>query len=112
MVRHVVLEPTGIKRRTGGIDHAGQLQPGTQIEQHILERPHVAIERHDRLADGIGQAIGIADRPVEERDAVMAFEIGGVGQDEIGIGHRLGIEGIGIDEMRDAIRPRRRVTVS
>ena len=44
-----------------------------------------------------------ADRPVEQRDAVPALEIGRVGQHEIGVGDRLGEVGVRIDEMRDLV---------
>ena len=83
--------------------HAGQAEPRAEIEQHGLERPHIAVGLDDRLADGIGRAIGFRDRPVEQRDAVPALEIGRVGQDEIGIVHHLRSIGVGIDDVRDDI---------
>ena len=58
---------------------------------------------HHRLADRIGRPVGIADWPVEQRDAVPALQIGGVRQHQIGIGHHLGEVGIGVDDARDLV---------
>ena len=72
----------------------GQLEPRAKIEQDVLKVAHVAVGRDHRLADRVGRAVGVGDRPVEQRDAVPALEIGRVGQDEVGVGDRLGEEGV------------------
>ena len=38
----------------------------------------------------VGGRVGVGDRPVEQRDAVVAFEVGRVGQDQVGVGDHLG----------------------
>ena len=103
MIDDVVGIEAGISRLAVEIDDARQTQPRAQIEHHILEGPHIAIGRHHRLADGVARGIGLADRPVEQRDAIMALEIRRVRQHEIGIGDHLGEVRIGVDDMRDAI---------
>ena len=42
-------------RRPIRIDHARQGEPRAQIEQHVLERPHVALGRQHRLTDRVRQ---------------------------------------------------------
>src|SRR5262249_62037993 len=43
--------------RTAVLAHeAGQLEPRTEVEQHVLEGPHVAVGLHHRLPDRIGGA--------------------------------------------------------
>ncbi len=49
------------------------------------------------------RAFRAADRPVEERNAVPAFQVGGVGQHQVGVGDRLGEECVGVDDVRNAI---------
>ena len=66
-----------------------KLQPRRELDQHVLPRPHVAIERHDRMPDRIGGRIGLGDRPIEQRYRVVALEVRRVGQHEIGERHRL-----------------------
>ena len=65
------------------------------------------------MADRVARPVGMADRPIEQADAVVALEIGGVGQHQIGIGNRLGIIGVGIDDEGDlVVCPSRRLSVS
>ena len=85
------------------IDQAGQAEAHTEIKQDILERAHVAVRGEHRLADGVGGTVGVADRPVEQRDAVPALQPGGVGQHQIGIGDGLGKERVGADDVRNTV---------
>ncbi len=93
----------GIFRAAVVIDKAGQVQPRAQIAEHGLEAAHVAVGVDHGPADRVGHGVRLADRAVEQADAVMPFEIGRVGQDQVGIGHHLGAVGIGIDDARDDI---------
>src|SRR3712207_8589672 len=54
------------------------------------------------------RAVRAADRPVEDGDAVPPFEVGGVRQDQVGVGHRLREVGVGVDDARDDVLPVRR----
>jgi hypothetical protein len=66
-------------------------------------RPSRAVGFDHRPADRVGRGVGLGDRAVEEADAVVPFEIGRVGQDEVGIGRHLGGVGVGVDDARDAV---------
>ena len=77
-----------------------QAEPAGEIDQHVLEGAHVAVGLEHRHADRIRRPVRRADRPVEQRDAVIALEIGRVRQHEIGIGHGLGEEGVGAGSRR------------
>jgi cytochrome c-type biogenesis protein CcmH/NrfG len=46
------------------VRHARQAQARAELEQHALERAHVAVRRQHRLADGVGGAVGVGDRAV------------------------------------------------
>ena len=95
-----VAVPLGI---AGLVDKARKLHQVGDLDQHRLEVAHVAVGFDHRPADGVGGGLGLADRPVEQRDAVVAFEIGRVGQDQVRIGHRFRRIGIGIDDVRDHV---------
>lgn len=79
----------GVSGRSVVIDEAGQTEPRAEFDQHRLERPDVAVGLDDGMAYGVARPVGMADRPVEQADAIVAFEIGRVGQHEIGERHRL-----------------------
>ena len=89
--------------RAIGCHETGQAKPCAQINQHRLKATHIAVGRDHRPADRIGRCVSLGDRAVKQADAVMALKIGGVGQDQIGIGDHLGAIGIGIDDARDDI---------
>ena len=72
------------------VHHAGQTKPCTQIKQHRLEAAHITIRFHHRPANGIGNTVSLADRPIKQLDRVIAFEICRVRQNQIGIGNHLG----------------------
>ena len=80
------------------VHHAGQAQPRAQIQQHRLKATHIAVRVHHRPADAVPCCTGFRDRPVQQADAIVAFQIGGVGQDQVGVGHHLGRIGVGIDD--------------
>ena len=102
-----VVGVVAIKRRALGIDHAGELQPRAEVEQHRLEAAHARVagagRLHHRPADRIGDQIGLADRAVEQRDGVVALQIGGVGQHQVGEGDHLGGIGVRDDDLRDDV---------
>ena len=111
----VIGDVIGIAARIAGgavfRDQAGQADPRAQLDQHVLERADIAVRRHDRLADRIGGPVGRADRPVEQADAVPAFEIGRIGQHEVGVGHHLRPVGVGIEDFRYLVLPGRRIAI-
>ena len=39
----------------------------------------------------------------QQADAVVALEVGGIRQNQIGVGHHLRGKGVGIDDVRDAV---------
>ena len=49
------------------------------------EGADVAIGPYHRLADRVSRGVGLGNRPVEQRDAVPALEVGGVRQNQIGV---------------------------
>jgi hypothetical protein len=102
-VAHHVVGIIAILRLPGFVHHAGQTQPRAEVEQHGLERPDVAIQWHDRPTNGIARPVRVTDGTFEQADAVVAFQIGGVRQHQIGIRHRLGKVGVGIDDERNLV---------
>ena len=48
-------------------------------------------------------ASGFGDGAVEQRNAVPALEVGGVGQHEVGVGDGLGEVGVGVDDLGDLV---------
>ena len=103
MVHEIVGIAAGELRRAILLHEAGQLETRSEIQQHRLEAPHVAVGLDDRMADRVARRVRLGDRPVEDRDAVPPLEIGRVGQDEIGVGHHLGVVGIRVDDARDLV---------
>src|SRR5450432_2019113 len=59
-------------RAVSVVDHAGQLQARSEIEQHVLERPHIAVWSAYRLADRIACAVGVGYRTIQQRHTVVA----------------------------------------
>ena len=55
------------------------------------------------MADRIGGAVGVGDRPIEQADRVVAFEVGRVRQHQVGVRHHLAGVGVAVDDARDAI---------
>ena len=92
-------------------DKAGQAQPRAQLHQNRLEPAHVAVWLDHRPADAVGDRVGLADRPVEQRNAVVALKVGGVGQHQIGEGDHLRGIAIGVDQLGDNVLARLRVRV-
>ena len=86
-------------------DEAREREPRAEVDQHVLERPHVAVGRDHGLPDRVGRAVCVADRPIEEGEAVPALQIGGVGQHQVGVGDHLRAVGIGVDDPGDAVAP-------
>ena len=64
--RNIILVTAGEARRALGGDKGRQPKLRAEFDQHILERPHVAVGRQHRLADRIPGTIGAADRPIEQ----------------------------------------------
>ncbi len=109
LVADDVVGVVAIARLAGSGDEARQSQARAEVDQHVLKRPHVAIGLHHRLADGVARPFGAADRPVEQRDAIPALEIGRVGQHQIGVGDHLRVEGVGVDDARNLVVAARRL---
>ncbi len=103
VVHDVIGISARIARAAVGAGHARKAEPRAKVEQNLLEGTHVAIGLHHRLTDGIGWAIGLRDRAVEQRDAVPALEIGGIRQDQVGVVDHLGRIGIGVDDARNRV---------
>ncbi len=104
--RHNRLDSWGCRRRWScragpGDGRARAARPGTAGRRGRAPAPAGGSRRPAPSAD--------ADRPVEQRDAVPALEIGGVGQDQVGVGDHLGEVGVGIDDARDPVLAGRRV---
>ena len=98
-----VIGIVAIERRAVLGDEVRQAQTPGKVHQHRLKPAHVAVGRRDRPADRIGGMVGLADRPVKQANTVVAFQIGRVRQDQVGIGHHFRGIGIGIDDMRDLV---------
>src|SRR3546814_18431972 len=81
VVDDVVRIAAGIDRRAALVGEARQLQPGAEVDEHVLERSDVAVGRADRLAAGVARPVRAAARQVEQGDAVPGAEMGGVRQD-------------------------------
>ena len=111
VVDDVVGIAAGVERSAFLGDHSRQTQPRAEIQQHRLEWTHVPVRPHHRVPDGVGCGVRVADRPVQQRDAVVAFQVGGVRQDQVGVGDHLRVEGIGVDDPGDPVLPRLRVPV-
>ena len=111
VVHQVIGIPAGIFRRAVFVGQAGQPDTRAEIDQHRLERAHVAVGFDHRLADRIRRAVGAADRPVEQRHRVPPLQVGRVGQDNVAIGHRVGPERIRIDDERNFVVAGFRVAV-
>ena len=111
VVDQIIRVAAGIFRRAVLVGQSRQADPRAEIDQHALERPHVAVGLDHRLADRVGRPVGAADRPVEHRYRVPALEICGVGQDDVAIGHGLRPERVGIDDERDLVLAGRRIAV-
>ena len=62
----IILVAAGITGRAVRRHESGEAEPRAQLDQHILERPHIAVGRDDRLADRIPRSVGTADRSVEQ----------------------------------------------
>src|SRR5690242_17911755 len=67
MIDDVVGIEARIFRLAIELDEARQLEPRAEIDQHVLEGPHIAIRGDHRLADRIPRGIGMADGTVEQR---------------------------------------------
>ena len=103
MIDDIVFITAWIFRCAILIDHAAQAKTGTEVKQHGLEGTDIAVGSDHRMADRIAWPVGCRDRPVEQRDCVIALEISRVGQDEIGIGDHLAVIGIGINDLWDFV---------
>ena len=55
------------------------------------------------MPDRVGGAIGVGDRPVEQADRVEAFEVRGIGQHQIGVGHHFAGVGVAVDDPRNFV---------
>ena len=121
LVAHDVVGVVAVLRRAVGVHHARQAEPRAEVEQHRLEAAHVARAPRASCVAGsntgwrIASAarVGVGDRAVEQRDRVEAFEIGRVGQHQVGVRDHLARVRVGIDDVRDAVfAASRRVSVS
>ena len=55
------------------------------------------------MADRVGGAVGVGDRPVQHRNRVEAFQVRRVRQDQVGVGDHLRGIRIGVDDARDLV---------
>ena len=85
------------------IHKARQPKPRAKLAKDRLEAAHVTVGFDHRPADRVGHAVRFADRTIEQRDAVVSFQIGRVRQDQVCIGHHFRRIGIRIDDPRDHI---------
>ena len=86
VIDDVIGVPARITRRSLRCDEAGEPETGADVDQHILKRANVAVWDEDRLPDRIGRTLDAANRSVEQRYTVPAFEIGRIGQNQIRVG--------------------------
>ena len=77
-----------------------KVQSAGKIDQHFLPRTNIAIERDDRMTNRIGDGINFGDRPVEQRDCIVALKVSRVRQYQIGKLNGFRFERIGDDEKR------------
>src|SRR5579872_7505739 len=64
LVTHDVVGIVAISWRAAVVDHARQLQPRAEVEQHRLKRPHVAVGFDHGMTDRVCRPVGIADRAI------------------------------------------------
>src|SRR6516225_10935986 len=76
VIDDVVGVASPITRRAFRCGKAGQPEPGADFDQHVLKRPNIAVRSHYRLTDSIRRPFDPADRAIEKRNAIPAFEIG------------------------------------
>ena len=74
-----------------------------EVAEHGLKAAHVSVRFDHRPADRVGGGVGLGDRAVQQRDAVVPFKVGGVGQDQVGVGDHFRAIGVGIDDVRDDV---------
>src|SRR6185312_16982822 len=79
LVPHDVVRIRGVERVAPRIHEIRQTEPAGKIEQHILKGPDVTPGLQHWNANGIGRTVRRADGTVEEGDAVVALQVGGVG---------------------------------
>ena len=84
--------------RPVGFDERRELEPRRQLDQHVLPRPHIAVERQHRVADRIRCRVRLADRAVEKTDRVVALKVGRVRQHQISEAHRLAVKRVSDDQ--------------
>ena len=82
---------------------AGNFRRDASSTMHFLPRPHVAVELDQRIADRVGRRIRLGNRAIEQRDGVVALEIGGVRQDQVGEVDHLGMEGVDHHQERNLV---------
>ena len=102
MVHHVV-GVVGELGRAVLIHQPRQAQLHAQLNERGLEPADVAVGLDHRPADAVRRLIRAADRTIQQRNAVMPFQIGRVRQDQVGEGHHLRRIGVGIDDLRDDV---------
>ena len=107
-VAHDVIGIVAVARAAIGLAHRRQSDPRTEFEQHRLEAAHVAsvaggIRFQHRVPYRIRRAIGVRDRPVEQRHGIEAFQVGRVRQDQVRVGDHLAGIRVGIDDAGNAV---------
>ncbi len=71
------------------LDEGRQLEPGAQLDQHLLEGLALAARRHHRNTYRIDRTVKLGDRPIQHRHHIVPLQVGGVRQHQIGEGHGL-----------------------
>src|SRR6266436_7342326 len=86
VIDDVIGIPSRITRGALRRDKTGEPEPGADFDQHVLERTNIAVRGEDRMPDSIGRPLDTANRSVEQRYAVPAFQIGRIGQNQVRVG--------------------------
>ena len=89
--------------RAAGVDERGQLQAARKLDQDLLERLAFPGGRQHRHAHRVHGAVELGDRPVEHRHDVVALEVGGVRQNQVGERGHLGMECVAHHQKRNLV---------
>ena len=89
--------------RAIGIGESRKLQTARQFDQHLLERLALTRGRQHRNTHRVDWPIEFGNRPVEHRHRIVAFEVGRVRQDQVGVGGHFRLERVAHHDERDLV---------
>ena len=89
--------------RTLGGGKGRKFETACQLDQYLLKRLALAFWRQHRNAHRIHRPIEFRDRPVQHGHAIVALQIGCVGQDQVGERGSLRLERIAHHDERDLV---------